>query len=142
MIFAKKGVVSHVTKHYYKMKKFLLLLMLLPCGSHVFAQKILNDSIHVSDSVQVENNSRIHRNFFEQHIYDMYIESLETEYDFICDYVDSEHFVTYRNNQYLLVDTMDGSETVIFYDNPSAHYPVPLKVVSEESAYPFMDIDE
>lgn len=87
------------------MKKTILLFgVLLYCGQ-MAAQDVRADSVTISQ--QVENTAE------QMQMLDLWVRTIEDEYDLICDYVLPHSFIAVRNNERLLVDALTGKETVL-----------------------------
>ncbi len=89
------------------MRKLLFLCMLFFCGQ-IAAQEIRTDSVTVKEKSEEKKDTLSSR-----FLLDLLMNSLETEYDVILDYVLPDSFIAYRNNKYIMVNAFTGEERVI-----------------------------
>lgn len=92
------------------MKKVLLLLAVLFFCGQITAQKVRKDSISISEKSAAEAIKHSLDSLFWLHLF---VTALESDYDFVCDYILPDSFIAYRNCKYLQVNVWTGEERVI-----------------------------
>ncbi len=92
------------------MKKVILLLAVLFFCGQIAAQEVRKDSINILEKSSTEAvKNTLDSLFWLQ----LLVSTMESDYDFICDYVLPDSFIAYRNCEYLKVNARTGEERVI-----------------------------
>jgi hypothetical protein len=91
------------------MKKVLLLLAVLFFCGQIAAQEVRKDSINILEKSSTEAVKATLDSLFWLHLL---VSTMESNYDFVCDYILPDSFIAYRNCEYLQVNVWTGEERV------------------------------